>query len=95
MTLERKLTFKPEDIHAISFECTGCMSRLSVFPDATGTVPETCPRCHQAWSVLDANGEHGPAIKLLDLLRRLRSLAKASGNAEGFSILLEMPEKPD
>jgi hypothetical protein len=93
MTIERKLTFKPEDIQAITFECSGCLSRLSVSPDGTGTVPEACPHCHESWPVIDRNtGQYGPAIKLLELLRRFRLLSKAPGSAEGFRILLEIPE---
>lgn len=91
MTIERKITIGLSDIQAITFECTGCLSRLSVSPDSIGSIPDHCPRCRLAWSLLEPaqyQSKVSPFVNLTMSIERLRLLDK-EGTATGFRILLE------
>jgi hypothetical protein len=96
MTIERKITIGLEDIQSVVFECTGCLSRLSVSPEKQmGAIPQRCPYCQQEW-FLDTKQLQGhvvsPFVNFTTSVGQLRALAKqgaTSGQSVGFRILLE------
>jgi hypothetical protein len=92
MTIERKITMGLEDILAIAFECTACLSRLSVSPERFGEMPTKCPRCSQEWYLLDPaqyQPTASPFVNLTTSIKRLREVARKKEIPVGFNVLLE------
>jgi hypothetical protein len=99
MTVERKIIIGLEDIKAVVFECTSCLSRVSIPPQARGNtrIPNECPQCSAKWSVLDPL-KYGdqisltPHANLVTSIERLKSFSDELIKMAGFKILFELEE---
>ena len=91
MTIERKIIIGIEDIKAVTFECTACLSRLSVNPERIGPKPLKCPHCQQNWSWIEGRSgtSASPFVSFTESIERLRALATNGDVSVGFRILLQ------
>lgn len=93
MTFERKIVAGLDDIAAVTLECLGCHSKLTLLPDSLVDFPRRCSRCPQEWIPPDPTTYSAVASPFSNFLRSVTQIRTLIGaNTIGVKILLEFEE---